>query len=470
MWTSHLLLALAALPQAALTYVNPADRYQETVDRMLASALDTGEAYAMLERLCQAAPHRLSGSPGAAAAVEWARETMLAAGLENVRLEPVMVPHWVRGQVAELTLLGPDEAVGERLTLLALGGSVATPEGGIVADVIEVKSFDELAQLGDKARGKAIFFNRRMDPTKLSPFEAYGGAVNQRSMGAIEAAKAGGVAALVRSMTTRIDDFPHTGAMRYQEDVAKVPAVALSTLAAERLSALLARTGSARVRLKLDCKTLPDAPSFNVVGEVVGAEKPDEVVVIGGHLDCWDVGQGASDDGAGCVQSIEALRLVKALELKPRRTLRAVLFMNEENGLAGAKAYYQAHLEEMERHVLAIESDAGGFTPRGFDTTAGPDALEALRSIAKLLSKAGIAGVEKGGGGADIDPMKKSNVTLLGFRPDGQRYFDLHHSARDTLDQVSPRELELGAACIGALAFVVADLPDPLPRAPAPDR
>jgi Zn-dependent M28 family amino/carboxypeptidase len=253
--------------------------------------------------------------------------------------------------------------------------------------------------------------------------------------------------------------------MRYDESVPRIPAVALSTLAAERLSAALARGSSVRIRLKLDCQTLADEPSFNVIGEVVGSASPKEIVLVGGHLDCWDVGQGASDDGAGVVQSIEALRLVRALELKPRRTLRAVLFMNEENGLAGGRAYYAAHLDEMDRHVMALETDAGGFTPRGLDATASPEALAQLRSISELLSKAGMGFVDEDGGGADISPMKKSNVPLVGFRPDGQRYFDLHHSERDTLEQVSPRELELGAACIAGVIYVVADMPQTMPRA-----
>ena len=426
------------------------------------SALGRQEATDMLRRLCEAAPQRLSGSPGAAAAVEWARQEMERMGFDNVRLEPCTVPHWERGELAELTLLA--DGGGRALPILALGGSVATPADGIEAEVIEVRDFEELRALGEAARGRIVFFNRPMDPAERDPFRAYGGAVDQRSRGAIEAAKAGALAAIVRSMTMRLDDFPHTGTMHYEEGVAQVPGVAVSTLGAERLSAQIARGGPLRARLRLDCKTYPDAPSFNVVGELLGSEHPEQVLVVGGHLDAWDVGQGAHDDGAGCVQALEALRLIRAAGLKPRRTIRAVMFMNEENGLRGGSAYYAAHLEQMDQHVLALESDRGGFSPRGFTSDAGPEAMAVLREVAALLKPIGIADVFPGGGGVDISPMRASGVPQVGYLPDGQRYFDFHHSERDVLEAVHPRELQLGAAAMAALLYVVADLPETLPR------
>jgi Zn-dependent M28 family amino/carboxypeptidase len=392
---------------------------------------------------------------------------MLDDGLENVRLEPCLVTHWERGAPEVLKLVGPAEVAGEELSVLALGGSVATPEGGLTAGVVEVTSFEELAALGDGARGKLVFFNRPMDASLVNTFEAYGGAVGQRVRGAVEAARVGAVGAIVRSMTTRLDAFPHTGGMRYADDVARVPAVAISTLGAERLHALLAAGKDVRLHLELDCRQYEDAPSFNVVGELVGREKPEEVVVLGGHLDCWDVGQGAHDDGGPCCQTIEAVRLLRSLSLRPRRTLRVVLFMNEENGLKGARAYYAAHRDEMDGHVMALESDAGAFTPRGFRTDAPPPARAVLEAIASLFAAAGAERVIEGAigsGGADVSPMAASGVITTGYLPDPQRYFDLHHSAKDTLAEVSPRELELGAGLIAALVFVVADLSEALPR------
>ena len=435
---------------------------REAVERIISSALGSGEAYRMLTALCTQAPHRLAGSTGAAAAVEWARQEMEQLGFDNVRLEACTVPHWERGEIEELKLI-TDEG-SQDLRILALGGSVATPRQGLEAEVVEVQNFEQLRALGERARGRIVFFNRPMDPSQRNPFSAYRDAVDQRSRGAIEASKAGAVAAVVRSMTMRLDDFPHTGAMRYEEGVERVPGVAISTLGAERLSTLLEQGKSVRLRLTLDCETYPDEPSFNVVGELVGSEHPEQVLVVGGHLDAWDVGQGAHDDGAGCVQAIEAVRLIRALDLAPRRTIRAVMFMNEENGVRGGNAYYTEHLEQMGQHVLAMESDRGGFTPRGFTSDAGPEAMAVLREIAELLRSIGIEGVFPGGGGVDISPMRASGVPQIGYLPDSQRYFDFHHCERDVLAAVHPRELELGAAAMAAVLYVVADLPETLPR------
>lgn len=439
--------------------------YRETATRLLEEAAARGEAYRMLESLCTTAPHRLSGSTGAATAVEWARATMEAIGLENVRLEPCSVPHWERGETETLTIVKPERLAGTLLPILALGGSVATPEGGLTASLVEVKSLDELAELGDAARGKIVFFNGPMNGELLSTFAAYGLAVGQRTQGASRAARAGGVAALVRSMTTRLDDSPHTGAMHYDPRVPeRVPAAAISTNAAERIAALLAAGEEVTVHLQLSCRTMEDKPSFNVVGEIVGRERPDEIVVVGGHLDCWDVGQGAHDDGAGSCQSLEVARLLKSLNLKPRRTLRVVLFMNEENGLRGARAYRDTHGEEMGNHILAMESDRGGFTPRGFTSDAGPEAMEVLRGIVALTAPSGADRIIPGGGGADVTPMARDGVITMGYLPDSQRYFDLHHSERDTLAAVSPRELNLGAGAMAVMCYVVADLEERLPR------
>jgi hypothetical protein len=315
-----------------------------------------------------------------------------------------------------------------------------------------------------------VLFDRPLERASSDCFSAYGGAVDQRSEGAIHAARAGAVAALVRSMTMRLDDFPHTGSMRYSPDVERIPAAAISTRAADELAARLARGESVRLALQLGCRWHPDATSHNVIGELRGSELPDEIVVVGGHLDAWDVGQGAHDDGAGCVHALEAVRLIRARGLRPRRTIRVVFFMNEENGTRGAAGYFDAHRGELERHVLALESDAGGFTPRGFSTDAGPEALAALEEIAALLEPASAASVRPGWGGVDIAPLARAGVPLVGFRPDDERYFDVHHSDRDVLEAVHPRELALGAGAIAGLLYVVADLPDALPRNPGDAR
>lgn len=438
--------------------------WREDVDGLITDALAKGRSYAMLEELCRVAPLRLSGSKGAERAVAWAEATMRAIGLENVRLEPCMVPHWERGSIERLEMRELDAR--ENLRILALGGSVATPKGGLRAGVIEVKSFEELEQRADEARGKFVFFNRPMDPGNHDCFAAYGGAVDQRSAGAMRAARAGAVGAIVRSMTMRLDDSPHTGAMNYAADGPRIPAVAISTLGAERLSQRIAAGERFELELELDCRTLPDAPSHNVVGEIVGREAPHEIVVVGGHLDAWDVGHGAHDDGAGCVHALEAARLILARGLRPRRTIRVVLFMNEENGTRGARAYYADHASEMEHHVLALESDAGGFTPRGFSTDASAPVLRQLSDVAELVARTGANNVFPGWGGVDIGPMAASGVVLVGYRPDDERYFDHHHSERDTIDQVHPRELAHGAGAIAGLIYVVADLPERLARNP----
>lgn len=455
--------AAALAPARAQETTAPLRTREEIAHLIVTEALARGQAYAKLGALCGIAPARLSGSPGAAAAVEWARAEMVRDGLENVHLEECLVPHWVRGTKAELTVVAPDAARATKLPLLALGGSVGTAPERVEGELVAVQSFEELRALGSAVKGRIVLFNRRMDESLADAFEAYGGAVNQRVEGASEAGKLGAVAVLVRSMTTRVDDFPHTGSMRYEEGVPKIPAAAISTAGADRLALLLEQGQTVRLSLALDCKMQADVLSHNVVGEIRGASLPDEVVLVGGHLDAWDVGQGAHDDGAGSVQAIEALRLVRALGLRPKRTLRAVLFMNEENGLRGGRAYRDAHKAELERHVLALESDRGGFAPRGFATNANPRAFAVLHGITDLLRAGGACSLEQGGGGADISPLEREGVIVMEYLPDAQRYFDYHHCERDTLDAVHPRELELGAAWISTLVYLVADQDERLP-------
>lgn len=432
----------------------PLQPYDSIAVRIFRKALADNRAYEMLYELTTNIGHRLSGSPQAAQAVEWSKNMMERLGFDRVWLEPVMVPRWVRGNVEEASVLASGARKAIPLKVTALGGSIGTPPKGITAEVVEVTSFEELRVLGEKAQGKIVFFNRPMDRTLFNTFEAYGRAVNQRGRGAIEAARAGGVAALVRSMTTRIDDFPHTGGMGYVDTIPKVPAAAMSTKDAELLSKLLATEKRVTVNLKLSAQTLPDVESANVIGELRGTEKPEEVIVIGGHLDSWDKGQGAHDDGAGCVQSIEALRLLKELGLRPKRTIRAVMFMNEENGLRGGLAY-AAQERPGEKHIAAMESDAGGFAPRGFgvgDSTAHAK----LVKWAPLFAPIGADRITLGGGGADIGPLARKGVPPIGLTVDSHRYFDYHHSDLDTIEAVNERELALGAAMMAILAYVIA--------------
>ena len=438
-----------------LAQTNHNQPYAEIARQITRTALAEGQAYRLLAELTSCGP-RLSGSPQAAAAMEWARQTMTKLGFNNVRLQEVMVPHWVRGPLEEAAIINSTTMGTVPLSVCALGGSIATPEVGIVAEVVEVKSFEELKAPGSKAAGKIIFFNRPMDASKINTFEAYGGAVNQRGSGAIEAAKAGGVAALVRSMTTRLDDVPHTGGMGYQDGVPKIPAAAISTIDANLLNQILAQEKSVRVRVKLTCQTLPDAPSANVLGEITGAEKPEEIIVVGGHLDSWDKGTGAHDDGAGCVQAIEVLRLLKALNLKPKRTIRAVMFINEENGLRGGIEYARRAAESNAKHIVAIEADRGGFAPRGFSVEADSARFARLAGWAYLFKEIGADNIFRGGSGADISVLVRQGVPGIGLVPEAQRYFDFHHSDNDVIAGVNERELNLGAAAMAILCYVIA--------------
>ena len=430
--------------------------YDSLAQKMIAEGMKTYPAYSMLHDLCIHIGPRLSGSPEAARAVEWGKSRMEELGFENIRLEPVIVPHWVRGKTEELMIVRFSGMPIRSLNICALGGSIGTPKEGITAEVVEVQSFDELHALGDQVQGKIVFYNRPMDRTKFYPGEAYGGAVDQRSKGAMEAGKMGAVAVIVRSMTTRLDDVPHTGAMNYIDTIPKIPAAAISTLGAEALSDMLKKEAGIKVRIKLDCEILPDAESANVVGELRGSTLPNEIVVIGGHLDSWDKGQGAHDDGAGVVQCLEAIRLLKAQGLRPKRTIRVVLFMNEENGLRGGKAYAKADRPN-EKHIAAIETDAGGFSPRAFTVDADSIVIPKIAQWAYALAPLDADKIVKGHGGADISELKKQGVPTIGLRPDWHRYFDYHHSDLDTIDKVNERELEAGAIAMAVMSYVLAE-------------
>jgi len=428
-----------------------------TIRQIYDEALLRGQAYTQLEYLCKKVGARLSGSPQAAAAVEFTRYIMDTMKLDKVYLQPVMVPHWVRG-AKEVGKIVNSKQIGEQeVRVVALGNSVGTGKGGITAKVIEVKNFEELKALGKaKVSGKIVFFNRSMDATKFNTFEAYGAASDQRGAGPSEAAKLGAVGVVVRSLASNIDDFPHTGSTRYQF-VRQIPAVAISTKGAELLSGLLKNDTTLLFHFETHCQMLPDVLSYNVIGEIKGSEKPEEIIVVGGHLDSWDLAEGAHDDGTGCMQAIEVLRIFKTLNIKPKRTIRAVMFMNEENGLRGGLEYAKVALEQKEKHIAAIESDRGGFTPREFSTEAPAEILQKMQTWLPLLEPYGITAIKKGGGGADISPLRNQNTVLIGYVPDSQRYFDLHHTEQDTFDKVNPRELALGAGAMAALVYLISE-------------
>ncbi len=428
--------------------------HSETAERLKNKGLTDLKAFELLSELTTTIGPRLSGSEGYEKAVIWGRDVLKRAGADSVWLEPVMIPKWVRGPVEKAEVLVAGRTT--ELTVCALGGTIGTPKEGISGDVIEVRSFDDVKALGPKARGKIIFYNRPFDRTKVNTGEAYGGAVNQRTSGAVEAAKVGAAGVIVRSMTNAVDDEPHTGAMRYDDSIPKIPAAAVSTADANMLSALLEKQKSVTLTLRLSAKTYADVPSYNVIGQITGKDLPNEIILVGGHLDSWDKGTGAHDDGSGIAHSIETIRLIAASGLQPKRTIRAVLYANEENGLKGGRAYAARVKMSSEKHLAAIESDAGGFLPRGFGVSTDSVRFEKIRSYSSLLEIAGAEKIRRGGGGADISTLEQFGTVMIGLNPESQRYFDYHHSHHDTIEKVHPRELELGAIAMSILAWVLA--------------
>lgn len=432
--------------------------YEETARRIMDAALADDRGWAKLEWLCDRIGARLSGSKALEQAVRWAAEEMRKRGLENVATPAVQVPVWVRGKESAW-MVEPREA---RLAMLGLGGSVGTPEEGITAEVVCVESFEELEKLGAGAvQGKVVAYNQ--------PWRGYRETVAYRSQGASRAARLGARAVLVRSVTPTGLRTPHTGALNYSGDAPRIPAAAISVEDAMMLARLCRSGARVVVRLRMGARTLEDAASANVIGEIAGRERPEEIVVMGGHLDSWDVGQGAHDDGAGCVAAWQAVELVKRLGLRPRRTLRVCLWTNEENGLRGGRAYREWAGESVRRHVAAIEMDGGAEKLRGFGLSiqgAGEAAMEAamerLRGIAALMRPLGHVEIVRGGGGADISPLMREGVPGIGHLTTGRRYFEWHHTEADTLDKVDRRELQEHAAALAVLGYVLADMEERL--------
>ena len=417
-------------------------------------ALTDRTAYNNLEYLCKNTKGRIAGSPAAEKAVEFTRSALKTAGADTVWLQKVPVPHWVRGD--EKCSVSSKVNGKKNLAITALGLSVGTDKKGITTKVIEVHNFEELKALGQqRIQGKIVFFNRPFDNKAINSFSAYGGAVNQRTSGPSEASKYGAVAVIVRSMTHALDNFPHTGVTRYTDNVNKIPAVAVSILDADLLSQWLKSDSSLTIHLVSTSINYPDTWSYNVIGEIFGSEKPHEYITVGGHLDAWDIAEGANDDGGGCIQSIEMIRIYKKLGIKPKRTVRAVMFMNEEISGTGGRTYAEEAKRKGEIHYAALESDRGVMSPRGFGFDADSSKLEKLKSLATWFAPFDIKDFDKGGGGSDIAPLKALGALQIGYIPDSQKYFWYHHSANDTFEQVNIRELQMGSAAIASLIYLI---------------
>lgn len=446
LFTFHLSPFTSALAQNA-------DSIQ--VSKIFSTALKDDMAYKALYDLCKNSGKRISGSPLADTAVNHMAKWLKQFGADTVWLQECMVPHWVRGEQEVAQIIS--NKTYHDVKVCALGGSIGTPKEGLKAEVIEVNGLGELQKLDpNEIKGKIVFYNKPMDPSSIYTFNAYGNTVGQRWAGASEAAKFGAIGVVVRSMASHIDDHPHTGSMGYDTSVNKIPAIAICTRDAELLSASLKKNKSLQFWFRTNCETLPDVKSHNVIAEIKGSKYPNEVIVIGGHLDAWDMAEGAHDDGAGIVHSMEVIYLFKKLGIKPEHTIRVVLFMNEENGTRGAKAYAAYAKTSGEKHIAAIESDAGGFTPRGFTLDCGDAYRDYIKTkFAPVLCYFGICDFSRNGSGADVGHLGELCPLLAELSPDSQRYFDHHHAENDVYEEVNDRELELGAAACASFIYMI---------------
>ena len=429
---------------------------ESNIQTLFKESLTEGKSYEWLDHLSNKIGGRLSGSLNSQRAIEWSKNELENLELDKVYLQPVMVPKWVRG-APEFAYIETAPGKTTKVNICALGGSVSTPLGGIRANVVEVKTFDELSEKKKNIEGKIVFFNRPMRADLVNTFEAYSEAVNQRLKGAEIAARYGAVGVIIRSLNLKLDDQPHTGTMSYGTlPLSKrIPAASISTNGAELLSSMLSLNKNLKFYLKQNCKNLPDIKSYNVIGEIKGSKHPDEIMLVGAHLDSWDLGDGAHDDGAGVVQSMEVLRLLKKINYKPKRTLRIVLFINKENGQRGAIKYSEQSKIRKENHVFAIESDAGGFTPRGFSIDSNEEKFQIIENWSTYFKPYFVHYFEKGGSATDISYLKNKNNVLVGFKTDSQRYFEYHHSENDVFSSINKRELELGAASMASLIYLV---------------
>lgn len=424
------------------------------IRRIADEVLVNGRAYENLRTLTKTVGPRLTASPGMYKAEAWGLKAMKEAGADSAYLQQCKVPHWVRGGRDEARFTSGTKA--QALDVLALGNSNGTGPKGLSAQVILINTFDELDKRKDEVKGKIVFYNYKFNPRFVKTFQAYGDANRYRSQGASRAARYGAVGVLVRSMTHAADNHPHTGGMSYNDSFPKIPALAVGIQDADKLALAISQNSNVKLFMRSNAKMLADTIGHNVIGEWRGTEFPDEIITIGGHLDSWDPAEGAHDDGAGCVHSIEVLRALKAIGYKPKRTIRIVLFANEENGLRGGNKYAEEAKAKNEKHIFALESDAGGFTPRAFGFTMSPERLQKVRQWLPLFVQYGVYEFNAGGGGADIGPLNRTLGTpVAGLSPDSQRYFDIHHARSDVFEAVNKRELELGALNMAALVYLI---------------
>lgn len=440
------------LSQARIDSLFILSAYGGRADSIVSAAMKSEIGFRRLAMMCDTFGPRLSGSANLERAIDWVVDTMESDGFDDVRTDSVLVPRWVRG-AEKIEMREPHQRV---LPALGLGGSIGTPDDGIVAEALVVRNFAELTRRSAEASGRIVIFN--------VPFTTYGETVRYRSIGAIEAAKAGAAASLIRSVTPMSHQIPHTGAMHYADSVPQIPHAAITTEDAEMMQRIQDEGQRILLSVRMEARTLPDTLSRNLMAEIRGSERPEEIVLLGGHIDSWDVGQGAQDDAGGCLASWEALRLLKALGLRAKRTIRVVFWTNEENGLRGGNAYFRAHAEEHDRTVLAIESDGGIFQPLGFGFTGSDRAYEMVQALAPLLRPIGAADMSRGGGGVDISPLTRIGVPSMGLNVEPSMYFWYHHSDADTVDKIRPADFQRCVAALAIVAFVAADLPVTLPR------
>ena len=438
--------------------VSSQDKDSVMIKKIYNCALEKGKAYEWLDYLCNKIGARLTGSENAEKAVQFTKATLETENYGRVYLQEVVVPRWRRNDVEKMSVtMGTYKT---SVSICSLGGSIGTPLNGIKGNLVEITSFGQLDTMGKakKIAGKIVFFNVKFPQHYVNTFTGYSEIGKYRYTGAQNAAKYGAIASVTRSLTPATDEYPHTGAMGYADSIKRIPACAVSTKGADFLSAALINDPSLTVEIKMNCDTLTDTTSYNVIAEIKGTEFPEEIIVVGGHLDSWDKGVGAHDDGAGCVQSMEVLHIFKELGIKPKRTIRVVLFMNEENGVRGGKKYAKEAKEKGEKHIAAIESDGGGATPLGFASVCNDSTKrEKFQVFKSSFEPYGLYNWTGKYGGSDIDALKDQNVLLIGLVPDSQRYFDYHHSANDTFDKINRRELELGAASMTSLVYLLSE-------------
>ena len=453
-----ILIKLTLIPILIVSCETKEPYDQETADvitQFYGDALGERESYNLLRDLSKDIGQRLSGSEGAAKAVLWSKEIMEGYGFDSVFLQEVMVPHWERGAYEECFYYEGNKKIN--LSILGAGGTVSTPFEGVTAEVVEVKSLEEVEVLGrEGVEGKIVFYNKAFNQRYINIGTSYGETGFQRRLGAIKAAEYGAVASVFRSLSSSNDDYPHTGSMSYKEGVDSIAHGGLGVLSSIKLSEKIKADPNTKLTVRLSGKWFPDALSHNVIGEIKGSENPDNIILVGGHLDSWDVSEGAHDDGAGCVHSIGALRLFQKQGIKPKNTLRAVMFMNEENGLRGGTQYAENAIKNNEKHIVAIESDASAYIPRGFGFSGSDEQLEKIQDWLKYFDKNTISYFSKGGGGADIGPLhRRTGTPMFGLSIDGQKYFEIHHTAKDVFEAVHPREMELGTASMASLVYLI---------------